>query len=251
MKRYIRAIVPGFLLRNYHRVKRALESRRNVKKTPEQVFSEIYRRGLWGGTGKRFHSGAGSRDDAVVQPYLASIIEYLRGYGSQKPKIVDLGCGDFSVGRQLLEYCSQYVAVDVVPDLIRHLQAIFVDSRLEFRQIDITRDDLPSGDVCLIRQVFQHLSNAQILNVLAKLRQYKVVFITEHYPKDGPQVVPNIDKVHGSTIRLFNSSGVYFDKPPFAVPSTNLELFLEVPDGNCFEEYEAGVIRTFKLTFEE
>jgi hypothetical protein len=41
---------------------------------------------------------------------------------------------------------------------------------------------LPDGDVCLIRQVFQHLSNAEVNEVLRKLNKFKKVYITEGYP---------------------------------------------------------------------
>jgi SAM-dependent methyltransferase len=242
----LKSLVPGFLVRAYHKKRRAQESKRNAGRTPQEVFSEIYREKKWGDSGA-FCSGSGSANDSIVRPYVAKIGQCLRSWGAQKPRVVDLGCGDFSVGSQLIEDCREYVGVDVVPELVRHLQANVGSARVRFVCLDIVQDDLPAGDVCLVRQVFQHLSNAQIAKVLTKLGRYRTVFITEHYPEDGPAVVPNLDKVHGSGIRLYEASGVYLDRPPFDVFPFDLTLELEVPGHAMGALYPPGVIRTYRL----
>jgi hypothetical protein len=140
--------------------------------------------------------------------------------------------------------------VDVVSDLVRHLKASVREHGVKFLCLDIVREELPPGDICLIRQVLQHLSNEQIGKVLAKLGRYPVVFVTEHYPKDGPAVVPNRDKVHGSGIRLYENSGVYLDRPPFNIPPAHLELILELPGHGFDGLYDPGVIRTFRYVID-
>ena len=247
MKSWLKFLMPGFLKRANHERNIAREARRNAGRTSQDVFSEIYREKKWGGTGA-FCSGSGSAIDAITDPYVACIRGHLRSSGSERPRVVDLGCGDFAIGSRLVEDCAEYTGVDVVPDLVKHLQET-VSGPTSFVCLDMVQDDLPAGDVCLIRQVFQHLSNAQIQTVLSKLSQYRTVFITEHHPADNPAVTPNVDKVQGSGIRLFNNSGVYLDQPPFNIPSANLELVLEVPDHGFGKLYTPGVIRTFRLTF--
>jgi hypothetical protein len=79
---------------------------------------------------------------------------------------VDLGCGDFNVGSQLRPYCSEYVACDIVQSLIERNKLKFADRGVEFRALDMASDPLPAGDVVFIRQVLQHMSNAQILALL-------------------------------------------------------------------------------------
>ena len=160
---------------------------------------------------------------------------------------LDLGCGDFTVGRHLLAQCSEYVGVDVVPDLIDHLRATVQHDHVRFLCLDITSQDLPEGDVCLLRQVLQHLSNAQILKIIPKLYKYQRVYVTEHYPADTKEIVPNRDKIHGADIRLYDNSGVYLDLPPFNLPSSMLELILEVRAGDFGDLYEGGWIRTYML----
>ena len=246
MSRRLKSLLPGFVVRAYHSLRRAQDSRRNVQRTPREVFSEIYREKKWGGTGP-FCSGSGSATDSIVGPYVATIGACLRAFGTEKPKVVDLGCGDFSVGSQLINDCSEYVGVDVVPELVQHLQESAGVGRVRFVCLDIVQDELPPGDVCLIRQVFQHLSNEQISRVLAKLDRYRTVFVTEHYPQDGSAVIPNLDKVHGSGIRLYDASGVYLDQPPFNVSPSAMTLILEVRGHGFGGVFDPGVIRTFRI----
>jgi hypothetical protein len=249
MKSWLRSLIPSSILRAYHRTKQSRENRRNSNRSPEEVFTEIYREEKWGaGTGP-FCSGTGSLDESITRPYVAAVCSYLRSFGGGKPHVVDLGCGDFVVGRQLVEDCGSYTGVDVVPELVQHHQASENDPRIRFQCLDIVRDELPPGDVCIIRQVLQHLSNDQIVKILSKLRQYRAVIITEHYPADRSAVVPNRDKVHGGGIRLFENSGVYLDQPPFNLPMRSMELMVEVP-GHGFEKlYDPGVIRTYLISY--
>jgi hypothetical protein len=115
----------------------------------------------------------------------------------------------------------------------------------EFVHLDIVRDPLPDADVCFVRQVMQHLSNAQISRVIGALEKYRWVFITEHYPSDNDAIIPNVDKPHGSDIRLHDNSGVFLTAPPFEVPAQALTLVLEYPAVTWGSEEDPGVIRTF------
>jgi hypothetical protein len=61
-------------------------------------------------------------------------------------------------------------------------------------------------------------------------------------------VIPNLDKVQGSGIRLYDNSGVYLDRPPFNIRPSDLELVLEVSGHGFGGLYDPGVIRTFRLS---
>jgi SAM-dependent methyltransferase len=130
-------------------------------------------------------------------------------------RVVDLGCGDFNVGKKIVALGIDYTGVDVVPALIQHHSAQYSSQRVRFQHLDIVNDVLPDGDLCLIRQVLQHLSNDQIAKILPKLTRYEHVLITEHYPAPGAHVVPNLDKTHGHDTRIEDDSAVFLDEPPF------------------------------------
>ncbi|WP_019037288.1 class I SAM-dependent methyltransferase [Psychroflexus tropicus] len=176
------------------------------------AMSQIYEQHLWGGKHTDFYSGEGSHRPELVEPYVKVVSTFLSNFETT-PVICDLGCGDFNVGSQLVEFTQKYIAVDIVDDLIRHNQQHFKEEKLEFHQLDLAKDTLPEGDIALLRQVLQHLSNKEIKKVSKKLTSYTYVILTEHLPLGT--FVPNIDIISGQGTRLKKQSGVDLLAPPF------------------------------------
>lgn len=245
MKSTIRKLIPLFLVERYRRLRRHVEHEINKKNSVEDVFTEIYTKNKWGGEKGEFCSGGGSTNTEIVSSYIAMIYQEALIEGFKGLTFVDLGCGDFNVGKQLLPLCSKYIGVDIVKPLVARNQENFGDENTCFMHLNIVDDSLPTGDVCFVRQVFQHLSNQQIVSVLSKLKAYKWVFITEHYPTDNDSIVPNIDKVHGGGIRVYENSGVYLSEPPFSIPKQALRMVLEVLGSDTGRGNDRGVIRSF------
>lgn len=214
----------------------------NRERTAESVFSEIYANNLWGGREGEFNSGAGSAGEAA-RLYLDGINAFIRS--RDVSSVVDIGCGDYSVGQRIS--CDRYTGIDVVPAVISHHAAAFGNGHRSFVCMDAAGpESLPSGDLCLVRQVLQHLSNAQILAILEKLKQYRYAIVTEHQPAVRDFVSFNRDKVHGRHTRLYGGSGVYLDHPPF--DATVDLLFEHRGDPAAVEVHDRGSIRSFLIT---
>jgi SAM-dependent methyltransferase len=157
--------------------------------------------------------------------------------------VVDLGCGDFRVGRLIAATGVAYTGVDVVEPLIAENTRRDASPTVRFQCADITSDALPDGELCLIREVLQHLSNAQISAILPRLSKYKYVLITEVHPEDFRHYQINRDKPHGESSRLAHFSVLCLDQPPFNVADARLVFEIEPP---YFESY-AVFGRSFKL----
>lgn len=177
----------------------------------KEAMQQIYDQNLWGGE-DGFYSGLGSHDPAVVEPYIETVKTFLATFETPL-SVVDLGCGDFNVGKELVPYSKNYIGVDIVSDLIERNKAMFQLDNLEFYSLDIARDELPAGDIVIIRQVLQHLSNDEVKQVVEKLYNYKYVLLTEHLPEG--EFEPNKDIISGQGIRLKKGSGLDLLKPPF------------------------------------
>ncbi len=241
----LKQLTPAPLLESYRRLQRQREKKRNASKTLEEIFTEIYAAKKWAPKSASFDSGAGSKDQRITEAYLQAVRGWLTSISPTKLRIVDLGCGDFSVGRQLVDCCAHYSGVDIVKPLIDYNTQHFATPTVEFFHLDITKDPLPDGDVCFLRQVLQHLSNDQIQIILERLRKYRWSVITEHHPSNEWVRETNIDKPHGADIRIFDHSGVFLDQPPFDIPKNRLELLLEVK-GHEFPGWaDPGMIRTY------
>ncbi|MGB0870623.1 MAG: class I SAM-dependent methyltransferase [Flavobacteriales bacterium] len=170
-----------------------------------KAMQQVYTMNLWGSNNTPFYSGEGSHDSNIVKPYIEKVKSFLSSF-EQQLVVCDLGCGDFNIGRQFISATKQYIGVDIVPELIEYNSTVFVDPKVNFTCLDIAVDKLPQADCVIIRQVLQHLSNKEVLNITNKLAQYKYIILTEHLPTG--QFNPNIDIISGQGIRLKKKSGI-------------------------------------------
>ncbi|HBZ38771.1 MAG TPA: SAM-dependent methyltransferase [Balneola sp.] len=206
-------------------------SKRTKKPWPtKDAMEQVYEMNLWGGNRSGFYSGDGSHHSEIINPYLDVVITFLRSFKSPL-RVCDLGCGDFNVGKELVKYTKKYIAVDIVKDLIDHNKSIFKDENLEFLCLDIAVDDLPSGDCVLLKQVLQHLSNAEIQSIVSKLDDFKYVILTEHIPEGD--FIPNKDIISGQGTRLKKQSGLDVLASPFnlKVKEENILSSITLDDG--------------------
>jgi SAM-dependent methyltransferase len=193
------------------------------------AMTQIYKQHLWGGNHTEFYSGEGSHLPELVNPYVEVVSSFLSNFETP-PMVCDLGCGDFNVGSQLVEFTQKYIAVDIVEDLIRHNQQRFKQEQLEFHQFDLAKDRLPVGDIALLRQVLQHLSNKEIKEVTKQLTRYKYVILTEHVPIGA--FTPNLDIISGQGTRLKKQSGVDLLAPPFSLKVKTSTPLLSLPSSD-------------------
>ena len=212
--------------------------RRLSELTLPQLFAEIYRKQLWGSghTGQYF-SGSGSHEPSIVDPYLEMFKKFILRLDN-RPVIVDLGCGDFQVGSQLSGLAEHYHGCDIVPDLIEFLRNNNRQDNVQFHCLDATEEDLPDGDVLIVRQVFQHLSNNDIVKILQQFQSSRYILVTEHLPKTA--FTANKNKPNGPDTRLRWQSGVDLLQPPFNLQVNNALTLCQSND----PLYSSTVIKT-------
>ncbi|MBU3010751.1 class I SAM-dependent methyltransferase [Polaribacter vadi] len=208
----------------------------------QKAMEQIYDLNLWGGNKTEFYSGFGSHHPELVQPYRDMVKSFLTSFDVPLT-VLDLGCGDFNIGKELYKYSKNYIAIDIVEDLINYNTEKYKEDNLEFRCLDIAKDNLPKADCVIIRQVLQHLSNAEVESILNKLSNYKYLILTEHLPNGIFE--PNKDIISGQGIRIKKQSGLDILKPPFnfKVKSKKEVLSIDLADGKgivvtwCFEVF--------------
>ena len=194
------------------------------------AMEQLYELKLWGGNNSNFYSGSGSHEIEIVKPYITAVTSFLRSFKTSI-SVCDLGCGDFNVGKELVVYAKKYVAIDIVAPLIAFNKEKFKEPNLEFYCLDIAVADLPSGDCAIIRQVLQHLSNAEVQAIVNKLANFKYLILTEHLPKGD--FIPNKDILSGQGIRLKKKSGINLLAPPFHLKVKEEKQLIAFPlEGN-------------------
>jgi len=222
------------------RIKRFLIYSRYKFMSNEQIFANIYEKGKWGNDkSKKFNSGSGSHSSTLVDPYVESLRDFFSEQGLDL-SVADVGCGDFSVGIQTVEFFRCYYAIDVASRLIQfHKKNIFRDN-LTFIHLDATTDRLPKVDIVIVRQCLQHLSNSEIVKFLCNLpTDLRYLIVTEHLPSKSFR--PNIDIQTGHETRLLKNSGVELHEPPFNLKFLEKNIICRVKDSNgtiittCYE----------------
>jgi SAM-dependent methyltransferase len=219
LKAKVKAFAPAPLLDAWRWIRFEVERLRDRRRPLDELFFDVYKKGKWGESGlSPFFSGIGSLPRATGE-YEAFVAAYLE----KTPKahtLVDIGCGDFQVAARTLERLSRpvhYIGCDIARNVLAYNTERFARPGIEFRALDITRDEPPAGDIVTVREVLQHLSNDAILAALKNLRrQFKAAIITEAvFVKPS---APNLDMVSGRSTRDRQRSGVYIDLPPFTLP---------------------------------
>lgn len=238
MKHFIKALLPIPLVKavSSYRRRKILSQFNGL--SSQEIFTKIYDDGVWGRSGDLgdpYVSGTGSRDVTVVAPYVAAVKEFISTL-PEKPNVVDLGCGDFTVGSQLRPAFSKYIACDIVERVVDFNRDRYSDLDVEFRMIDLVNDILPTGDIAIVRQVFQHLSNRDIATAIENISKFfDNLLVTEHIPQGI--FTPNLDKPTGPGIRMDMDSGLVLTEPPFFLRYRKEQVICEVPSNG-------GIIRT-------
>lgn len=137
------------LTRAAARLVRRVRSTVNILPPTEQrrqTFQSVYTTGVWGAGGPdEFYSGIGS-DDEMVEPYARVVRELI---GEKRIRtIVDVGCGDFRVGRAIRTPATRYVGVDIVASLIERNRRLFGDAATQFVCLDAVESPFPRA-ICV------------------------------------------------------------------------------------------------------
>jgi SAM-dependent methyltransferase len=182
-----------------------IKKRKKKKENPERIFREIYKNKIWGEKGD-FFSGQGALPENTLK-YRKFIENFIK---EKKIKnAVDLGCGDFRVSKHINWGESTYLGVDVVPSLIKRNNKLYSNKNIKFIKKNIIEENLPDADLCIIKEVFQHLPNGAILKILKKIKKYRYVIITDSIVKNNENNLNKEIKMGGGR------EGMFLESPPF------------------------------------
>ena len=222
IKNFIKFILPKFIFNilklYYLRISENYELKKFKELDSKKIFKKIYENKLWTPEEEKnnfkYYSGLGSHKDEYVKEYINKTKLFLDSL-QNKPTVVELGCGDFEVSSNLINHTDNFLACDIYEDLINYNKKKYKDLKVDFQVLDMTKDELPVADICIVRCVLQHLSNDLISQFVNKIKnKFKYLLITEHYPSKK-NFTPNIDIVTGPKIRLTKDSGVDLASNPF------------------------------------
>lgn len=147
------------------------------------IFTQIYQREIWGkGENEEFKGspGGSSKLDYSLQPFILFLRKMIENNNIKS--IVDIGCGNFDWARPVYEDLLHitYTGYDAYNDIINYNKQKHPD--FEFIHFDCynQKEKLKSADLCILKDVLQHWSNAEIrtfFDYLVIHKKYKYILI--------------------------------------------------------------------------
>lgn len=190
----------------------------------KKSFTRIYDKNLWGGGKGEIYSGEGSHREDLINPYLEFVDEFIAKNNINS--IVEIGVGDFNVAKHYAYSVEEFYGIDIVRRVVDANNQLHSKEGVSFLLGDVvTGENLVNADLCICRQVLQHLTNAEIIMALNNMKKYRHVIITEHVYKKSKATAYNID-IHKSRVTRRNYfSGVYLEEEPFNI---NCEIGMSI-----------------------
>lgn len=178
-----------------------------------EAFERIYREGLWAKNAQgKGTSGYGSTLE-FTKLYRIFLQDFLAAY--QVRSVLDAGCGDWEFSQAIDWKGIGYLGVDIAPSVIAANQRRFGAANVRFAVADIVRDELPAADLLLVKDVLQHLSNADIALFLRQLPRYRHVLIVN-------DVLPDSLSAPAADIPTGRYRPIDVTQPPFSLAGTKV-----------------------------
>jgi SAM-dependent methyltransferase len=138
------------------------------------VFETIYDKKIWGDG-----SGGGSSPQAA-RPYMNLLQAFLQNNPIQT--VVDIGCGDWQFSQFIDWGDRNYLGIDVVGPVIESNRRQFARPGISFSHANPLEDGFDiSGDLLLMKDVLQHLSNSNVQKLLRLTGRFKFSLLTNAY----------------------------------------------------------------------
>ena len=146
----------------------------------EAKFTRYYKANYWGSKESPSGPCAELKNTENIRKYLPKIIEQYK-----IKTIFDAPCGDFNWMQHVLTKANieQYIGGDIVPQLITTNNQKFSSDKIKFIKMDITKDQLPTVDLIIVRGCLPVLSNKDIELFLANFYRSNIKYLlTSTYP---------------------------------------------------------------------
>ncbi len=177
-----------------------------------QKFESIYKNGLWGGTTTP-KSGSGSTFQAAL-PYVEIVQKLVRDEGIIS--VLDIGHGDWEMWESYKFDDTNYIGIDVYAELTRELNKRLGSTSREFICLNAATQELPKAEICITKDVLQHLTNDDVSNILKKMQDYRFLVICNDFYQfnflDTYQAIKRFISLRERIFRIKKSQNPFFLK---------------------------------------
>ena len=152
---------------------------KSANRNHQEVFTRIYENEYWGGTGIP-KSGSGSLPGAA-RPYVNLVKTFLKE--NRISTVLDIGHGDWAMWQEYKFEGVSYTGIDVFEEASTLLNFKHENKDRIFLTRNAVTEDLPRMQMCITKDVLQHLPNSDIIAILKKLNRFDYLIICNDYYK--------------------------------------------------------------------
>mgnify|MGYP001159461346 CR=1 FL=1 len=156
----------------------------NSKELKKKIFTSIYKSNHWVQNGdllpEEFVSVSGHGSNVNTKQHLNlmnNFNEIIKKYKINS--ILDMPCGDFLWIRKIIENENiEYLGIDIVEELINKNKENYKKTNINFQAIDIIDFQTNTKfDLVLIRDLFIHIKNSDIVKILNNLKSMNIKYV--------------------------------------------------------------------------
>ena len=144
---------------------RQVRLRSIARKTPKQVFSDIYTENHWGNEDSVSGPGSDLSQTEAIRRELPGLV---REYGCRS--MLDVPCGDY-YWMKLVDLEVDYVGGDIVEEMIRGNREKYAAPNRRFITLDLLEDPLPKVDLVFCRDCLVHFSYKHMYRALDRIKR--------------------------------------------------------------------------------
>ena len=164
----------------------------------EQIFTNVYENNIWGNNNIDNYSGSSGEGSSITynkNSYVPFIRQFIMINNIKT--ICDLGCGDFRCGKLLYDDLNvSYTGYDTYNKIIQYNSTQHANNKYNFIHLDFFtyKEDIISGDLCILKDVIQHWSLDNIytfLDYLIESKKFKFIILCNycHQRKDNTNII--------------------------------------------------------------
>ena len=149
----------------------------------EDIFTYIYESRIWGDNKNNNYSGSSGPGSGVEynKKYIEIVKKVIKDYNINN--IVDLGCGDFKIGRLLYDDINVlYYGYDIYKKIIDYHITQYPEPKYTFKHLDFytNKESIIEGDMCILKDVIQHWTTEEIyifMDYLIESKKFKYILL--------------------------------------------------------------------------
>lgn len=183
-----------------------------------QVFEGIYREHAWGTNGQGAGTSGYGSTLYATRLYRAFLQQFLAEHHIHS--VVDAGCGDWEFAHAIDWTGIDYKGYDIVESVIAADNATYAAPNVHFFTANVATTDLPAADLLIVKHVLQHLSNAEVAQVLAQLPKYKHALLVDSV--DPATLTGDNQDITAGQFRTLDPT-----RRPFSVPGVKLLTYYD------------------------